>query len=133
MLAAVQFDVQLCLLAKEIEIIIADGMLMTEFVAAEAPVAQPTPQEFFRPSFLFAKLAGAFSVGHECEFTERRCDGKVGFLVRPHPDLLPQEKELCSHIAGFTNDRAAISTAIFSADGKQHILHADRALYNVLL
>jgi hypothetical protein len=28
-------------------------------------VAQPAPDEFFRPRFLFAKLAGVFDVGHD--------------------------------------------------------------------
>jgi hypothetical protein len=64
-LAAAQFHVQFRFLAKEIEIVIADGMLAAKFIAAEAAGAQPTPHEFFRPRFIFAKLAGAFDVGHE--------------------------------------------------------------------
>ena len=54
-LAAVQFHMQFRLLAEEIEIIIADGMLTTEFVAGESSVAQPTPHEFFRPRFFLRR------------------------------------------------------------------------------
>jgi hypothetical protein len=62
MLAAIQFNVQSGLLAKEIQIVAADWMLAAEFIAAETPVAQPTPDKFLRPCFPFAKLAGAFDV-----------------------------------------------------------------------
>ncbi len=68
MLAAVQFNIQLRLLAKEIQIVNAERMLAAKFVAAETPSAQPAPDKFFRPRFLLAKLPGAFDVGHECEF-----------------------------------------------------------------
>jgi len=64
-LAAVQFNVQFRLLAKEIEKINAERMLAAEFVAAEPPVAQPAPHQFFGPCFLFAKLAGAGDFGHD--------------------------------------------------------------------
>jgi hypothetical protein len=64
MVAAVQLEVQHRLFAKEIQIVNADGMLAAKFIAAETAVAQPAPHEFFRPGFLFAKLAGAFGVGH---------------------------------------------------------------------
>jgi hypothetical protein len=64
-LAAVQLEVQHRLFAKEIQIVNADGMLAAKFIAAETAVTQPAPHEFFRPSFLFAKLAGAFDIGHE--------------------------------------------------------------------
>ena len=43
MLAAVHFNVQCRLLAKEIQMVAADGMLAAEFVAGETPVAQPVP------------------------------------------------------------------------------------------
>jgi hypothetical protein len=61
-LAAVQLNIQFRIFAKEIQIVDADGMLAAKFVAGETPVAQPAPYEFFRPCFLFAKLAGAFDV-----------------------------------------------------------------------
>ena len=64
-LAAVQFNIQFRLLAKEIKVVNADGMLPTKFVAGEPPVAEPAPDEFFRPRFPFAKLACAFDVGHD--------------------------------------------------------------------
>ena len=65
MLAAVQFHVQRRLFAEEIQMVDADGMLAPELVADETPVAQPAPDKFFCPCFLFAKLAGAFDVGHD--------------------------------------------------------------------
>jgi len=63
-LAAIQFHIQFRFLSKEIEIVNAERVLAAEFVAAEPPVTQPAPHEFFRPRFLFAKLAGAGNVGH---------------------------------------------------------------------
>ena len=65
MLAAVQFHIQFRFLAKEIELVNADGMLAAKLVAAETPVAQPAPHELFRPGFILAKLAGAGDFGHE--------------------------------------------------------------------
>jgi len=65
MLPAIQFNVQFRLLAEEIQMVRADGMLAAKFVTAEATVAQPAPDELFRPGFYFAKPAGAFDVGHE--------------------------------------------------------------------
>ena len=65
MLTAVEFDVQLRLLAKEIEKVFSNGMLPAKFVAAKAPVAQPAPHELFRPCLNLAQMTGAFSIGHE--------------------------------------------------------------------
>jgi hypothetical protein len=80
-LAAVQFNVQFRILTKEIQMVNADGMLAAEFVAAEATVAQPAPDEFFRPRFLFAKLAGAFDVGHDVNLENGGAMEK--FVLRP--------------------------------------------------
>jgi hypothetical protein len=80
-LAAVQFNVQFRLLTKEIQIVDADGMLAAKFVAAKATGAQPAPDEFFRPRFLFAKLAGAFDVGHDANLENGDAMGK--FVLRP--------------------------------------------------
>jgi len=63
-LAAIQFDVQLRFFAKEIQIKIAQRMLPAEFVAAESPITQPAPHEFFSPRFNLAEFAGAFNFGH---------------------------------------------------------------------
>jgi hypothetical protein len=57
--AAVQLDRQIRLFAREIQIVIAFGMLTTKLVAAEPPVTQPAPHEFFRPRFLLPQRAGA--------------------------------------------------------------------------
>ncbi len=65
MLAAIQFDVQFRLFTKEVQIVITQGMLAAEFIAAEAPVTQPTPHAYFGPGFRLAKLTGAFDCGHE--------------------------------------------------------------------
>jgi hypothetical protein len=76
MLAAVQFHIQFRLLAKEIQIIITEGMLAAEFVAAEPPVTQSAPQEFFRPGFILPKMPGAGDVGHVANL------GKVGTVEK---------------------------------------------------
>jgi hypothetical protein len=80
-LTAVQFNVQFRLLAKEIQMVNADGMLAAKFVTAKATVAQPAPDEFFRPRFLFAKLAGAFDVGHDVNLENG--DAMEKFVLRP--------------------------------------------------
>ena len=66
-LAAVQFNVQFCFLAKEIKIVITERMLAAEFVAAEPPGAQPAPYQLLCPRFLLAELTGADEVGHDGE------------------------------------------------------------------
>jgi hypothetical protein len=78
-LAAVQFDIQFRLLAKEIKVVNADGMLTAEFVAVEPSVTQPAPHELFRPRFIVAKLAGAFDVGHDGNLGNRDGTGKLVF------------------------------------------------------
>jgi len=42
-LSAIQFNIEFCLLTKEIEIVISQWMLPTEFIAAEPSSAQPAP------------------------------------------------------------------------------------------
>jgi hypothetical protein len=80
-LAAVQFNVQFRLLTKEIQMVNADGILVAKFVAAKATVAQPAPDEYFRSRFLFAKLAGAFDVGHDANLENG--DAMEKFILRP--------------------------------------------------
>jgi hypothetical protein len=53
-------------------------MLAAELVAVEATGAQPAPNKFFSPCFLFAKFAGAFNVGHECKYG--KCGAKMKFV-----------------------------------------------------
>jgi hypothetical protein len=64
MLAAIHFNVQSRFHAKEIQIVNAQGVLTAEFVAVEAAGAQPIPDKFFRPGFLFAKAPSAFHMSH---------------------------------------------------------------------
>jgi len=64
MLAAVQFEAQLCFLAKEIKNVLTHGMLPPEFVAAEMPPAEPAPHKLFRPRLLAAKLTCSFYISH---------------------------------------------------------------------
>ena len=72
----------------------ADGMLSAKFVTAKATGAQPAPDKFFRPRFLFAKLAAAFDVGHDINLENGAAMEKFVFTsvfyVRPQPDLLPR-------------------------------------------
>ena len=106
-LAAVQFHIQCRLLAEEIEIVNADGMLAAEFVAGETPGAQPAPNKFFRPCFFLAKLAGAFDFGHDGKLGN---DGEAGkFVLTPALILTfsPGEKEQLLHVSGFSADRPA--------------------------
>ena len=85
-LAAVQFHIQIRLLATEIEIVNADGMLAAKLVAGKTTATQPSPHELFRPRFFFAKLAGAFDVGHDGNLGNADETGKLVF--RP-PSFLP--------------------------------------------
>ena len=64
-LAAVQLHVQFCLLAKEIQAVIAKRVLAPEFKTAETTIAQPASHELLRPGFPFAQLTGAFDSGQE--------------------------------------------------------------------
>src|SRR5689334_8643057 len=64
-LAAVQFDVQLRLLAKEIQRVNSHWMLTAKLVMAETAVAQPAPHQLFRPCLFLAELTGAFNAGHD--------------------------------------------------------------------
>jgi hypothetical protein len=87
MLAAVQFNIQIRLQAKEIQIVNANGMLAAPFVAVETAVAQPAPDKFFRPRFVLAKLAGALDIGHHEYLTDDNEMGKAVFFEagRPSP------------------------------------------------
>jgi hypothetical protein len=113
MLAAVQFNVQGRFLAEEIQIIDAHGVLTAEFVAAEAAVRQPAPDQLLRPSFLFAELTGAFNVGHEESLANGLEMGKlvVGFALIL--TFSPWEKEQPSRAAGFVQERSAIPATRF--------------------
>ncbi len=88
-LASVQFNIQLRLFAKEIQIVITDRMLASELVMAETSVAQPAPHQFFRPGFFFAKLAGALDVGHDRE--GKRPGGKMKFVFSLAPVPRPSD------------------------------------------
>ena len=116
MLAAVQFHIQLRLLAKEIQIVNATGMLAAKLVAAEPSGAQPAPHQFFRPSVVLAKLPGTGDIGHAANLEGGGMSEKFVFDVRPHPSLLPQEKESPLHDSGFTDDRPANPVAGISQD-----------------
>ena len=107
MLAAVQFHIQFRLLAKEIQMVNAEGMLAAKFVAGEPPCAQPAPDKFFRPGFNLAKLASAGDVGHEINLGD---DGKTEKFVLTLALILafsPGEKEPPAHVSLFSDDRPA--------------------------
>ena len=92
-LTAVQFNIQLRLFAKEIEIVNAKRMLAAKFVAGETPVTQPTPNKFFRPRFLFAKLSGAFGVGHDGNLRNDGETEKLDLTLALTLTLSPRERE----------------------------------------
>jgi hypothetical protein len=53
-------------------------MLAAKLVAGKTTATQPAPHELFRPCFFFAKLAGAFDVGHDWKLGN---DGEAGKFV----------------------------------------------------
>ncbi len=87
-LSAVQFDGEAGFAAVEIQEVFPDGVVAPEFVGAEAPVAQPTPHEFLRPSGFLAQGAGAGDVGHGGRVAWGGVEEKSVFNVRPHPERL---------------------------------------------
>ena len=90
----------LCLSANETKSVTAariektsGDMKVLSLHGGEPVVAQPAPHEFFRPGFIFAKLAGAFDVGHDGNMGN---GGKTGkFVLTPALILTfsPGEKE----------------------------------------
>ena len=103
-LAAVQFHIQIRFLAKEIEIVNADGMLAAKLVAGKTTATQPSPHELFRPCFLFAKLADAFDVGHDGKLGN---DGEAGkFVLTPALTFypLPRGEDFGKHGPGNSID-----------------------------
>ena len=58
MLRTVQFNIQKSFNTKEIKNMRTKNMLPPEFVSRKAAVAQPTPQQSFRPRVLLAQVAG---------------------------------------------------------------------------
>jgi len=101
-MTAVKFDVQFRFLAKEIEKIGTNGMTAPEFIGVEAPIAQPVPEEFFRPRLFFTKLPGAFDVGHVEKIGIGNEMGKVSFLARPHPNPLPRGEGITDRRSWFS-------------------------------
>ena len=67
------------------EMVDAERMLAAKFAAGEPPSAPPAPDEFLRPGFILAKLAGAFDVGHDGNLGNDGKICKVSFLARPLP------------------------------------------------
>ena len=92
-LAAVQFDIQFRLLTKEIKMVNSDWVLAAKFIAAEATIAQPAPDQFFRPSFILAKLAGSLDVGHGANLENGDAMGKFDFTSALTFYPLPQERK----------------------------------------
>ena len=117
MLVAVQFHIQFRFLAKEIQIVNADGMLAAKLVAVEPPVAQPAPHEFFRPGFILAKLAGAGDFGHDGNLGNGGKTEKFVLTLALNLTFSPGEKEQQSHISGFADERPANPVAGFQWDG----------------
>ena len=106
-LTAVQLNIQFRLLAKEIQMVNTDGMLAAKFITAETTVAQPAPDEFFRPRILFAKLAGAFDVGHDVNLENGDAMGKFVLTSALNLTFSPGEKEPHLHVSGFAAYRPA--------------------------
>jgi len=100
MLTAVHLNVQFRLLTKEVQVVNAEWMLAAKFIAAESPGAQPAPDQFFRPSFTLAKLAGAFDVGHDGKLGN---DGETAKLVFTSALTLPSppREGMASHVFHF--------------------------------
>jgi len=80
-LAAIQFNIQLRFLTKEIQMVNAARMLAAKLVAGKPPVTQPAPHQLFRPGIILAKLAGAGDVGHDGNLSDKRKREK--FVLTP--------------------------------------------------
>ena len=118
--AAVEFDGEAGFAAVKIQKVNPDRMPPTKFVGAESPVTQPTPHEFFRPSRLLAQRAGAVGVGHGRTVGWCGCEEKNRLNARPHPGLLPQEKE--NRSPRFDDADAPVCPAAFSANDKAMVM-----------
>jgi hypothetical protein len=89
----VQFDVQLCFQAEEVQDIRPVRMLPPEFVAGKAAVTQPTPDQPLCPSIVLTQRASdgcLFARLHEGCLGVRLSAGQFGRFVPPHPYPLPQ-------------------------------------------
>ena len=111
-LAAIEFDVECGLFAKEIEVIIAQWMFSAKFVAAKTTIPQPTPHEALGPGFIPPKLAGALNVGHGDKLGNDWKTEKFVLSSALTLTLSPGEREqplnqLCFAIALVTNPLAA--------------------------
>jgi len=115
-LAAVQFDVQFRLLAKEIQIIVSQRMLATKLVCSEPPVTQPTPHQLFRPSFNLTKLAGALNIGHGANLRNGRTSEKFVLTTALTCFLSPRERILPSHALKHSSLVPANPTADHATD-----------------
>ena len=87
---AIEFDGETSFHAVEIEVVNPRWMIAPEFVGAEAPVAQPTPHEFFCPSLFLPQCAGAGCVGHARSLKRRGSFRKSGFATALTPALSPR-------------------------------------------
>jgi len=113
-LAAIQFDIQFRFLAKEIKVVNADGMLATKLVVGKTAATQPAPHELFRPSFIFAKLAGAFGVGHGAKLGNGDEMGKFVLTLALTLTLSPKERGQPTDVFGFADNRPTNPVAGFS-------------------
>ena len=100
MLSAIEFKREIRLPAVEIQEVSSDWMTTPKFVSAETSIAKPTSDEFFDPGGLLSQGAGTFDVGHDANINLCGSEEKNSVNNRPHPGLLPQEKENCAQVFG---------------------------------
>ena len=121
MLAAIQFNVYLRLLAKEIQIVNAARMLAAKLVAAEPPVTKPAPHQLFCPSVILAKLAGACDVGHDGKLRNVGPVGKLVLTLALTCVLSPGERISPVTISFYSNGRPNNPVLDFSKDAENVI------------
>ncbi len=81
MAAAVDFDGELVGGAVEVEDVRADGVLASELVASQAPVAERSPEEMLGVGGSLAKLSGSLGGGFFVHF--RRCCWLIASMIAP--------------------------------------------------
>jgi hypothetical protein len=113
-LAAIQFHIEFRLLTKEIKVVNAERVLTTKLVAGEPAVAQPAPDQFFRPRFNLPEPSGAFDVSHDLKLENSTEPAKLVLMLALTLTLSPGEREWAMDAFVFSADYPAIPDLSFA-------------------